>query len=294
MSRYPLLLRVASRKTNRKRSGAASAAGRPAGLASCQPSSHPDTAGVCRRVGAERRPDPWPPGTRRTAGGGCAFRAGPHLSRPSAQQCLRRQRWMSQAEPTGPLYAATLSDSRLGATTVKGHGRLLPAVSATTARSRMGARVLASGMPVGIRLCGVRRRHLFGCQGALSVLWGAGHPRLRDYQRRIHTARVQRGGVNPGPCARGSGAMSLWPVADWPVGRWLKLALVGSIAQAFWAVSRRCTCTFAYPCQPGAGVDRSEEAKPAVGAALVALTGPRPLHAAASAALHYGHASNRG
>ena len=33
-------------------------------------------------------------------------------------------------------------------------------------------RVLASGMPVGIRLCGVRRRHLFGCQGALSVLWG--------------------------------------------------------------------------------------------------------------------------
>ena len=79
---------------------------------------------------------------------------------------------MSQAEPTGPLYAATLSDSRLGATTVKGHGRLLPAVSATTARSRMGARVLASGMPVGIRLCGVRRRHLFGCQGAVSVCWG--------------------------------------------------------------------------------------------------------------------------
>ena len=132
---------------------------------------------------------------------------------------------MSQAEPTGPLYAATLSDSRLGATTVKGHGRLLPAVSATTARSRMGARVLASGMPVGIRLCGVRRRHLFGCQGALSVLMGAGHPRLRDYQRRIHTARVQRGGVNPRPCARGFGAMSLWPVSDWPVGRRLKLAL---------------------------------------------------------------------
>ena len=111
------------------------------------------------------------------------------------------------------------------ASTVKGHGRLLPAVSATTARSRMGARVLASGMPVGIRLCGVRRRHLFGCQGALSVLMGAGHPRLRDYQRRIHTARVQRGGVNPRPCARGFGAMSLWPVSDWPVGRRLKLAL---------------------------------------------------------------------
>ena len=104
--------------------------------------------------------------------GWTAFRVSPHFSRPSAQQCLRRQRWMSQAEPTGPLYAATLSDSRLGATTVEGHGRLLPAVSATTARSRMGARVLASGMPVGIPLCGVRRRHLFGCQGALSVFWG--------------------------------------------------------------------------------------------------------------------------
>ena len=31
-------------------------------------------------------------------------------------------------------------------------------------------------------------------------------------------ARVQRGGVNPGHCARGFGAMSLWPVSDWPVG----------------------------------------------------------------------------
>ena len=111
------------------------------------------------------------------------------------------------------------------------------------------------GNAVGIRLCGVRRRHLFGCQGALSVLMGAGHPRLRDYQRRIHTARVQRGGVNPRPCARGFGAMSLWPVSDWPVGSWLKLALVGSIAHPFWRVSRRwmswslpkfLTCTFAY------------------------------------------------
>ena len=40
-------------------------------------------------------------------------------------------------------------------------------------------------------------------------------------------ARVQRGGVNPGPCARGFCAMSLWPVSDWPVGRRLKLALRG-------------------------------------------------------------------
>ena len=51
---------------------------------------HPHPAEVCRRVGVERRPDPWPPGTRRAAGGGCAFRVGPHFSRPSAQRELRR------------------------------------------------------------------------------------------------------------------------------------------------------------------------------------------------------------
>ena len=34
-------------------------------------------------------------------------------------------------------------------------------------------------------------------------------------------------------------------ISDWPVGSWLKLALVGSIAQigSFWDVSRRCTCS---------------------------------------------------
>ena len=41
---------------------------------------------------AERRPDPWSPGTRRAAGGGCAFRVGPHFSRPSARRELLRHR----------------------------------------------------------------------------------------------------------------------------------------------------------------------------------------------------------
>ena len=41
---------------------------------------------------AERRPDPWPPGTRRAAGGGYAFRVGPHFSRPSARRELLRHR----------------------------------------------------------------------------------------------------------------------------------------------------------------------------------------------------------
>ena len=124
---------------------------------------------------------------------------------------------------------------------MKGHGRQLPAVSATTARSRMGARVMASGMPVGIRLCGVRRRHLFGCQGALSVLMGAGRPRLRDYQRRIHTARVQRGGVNPRPCARGYRVTVPFGKRIICDGTGLKLALVESIAQEFWHVTRGST-----------------------------------------------------
>ena len=41
---------------------------------------------------AERRSDPWPPGTRRAAGGGCAFRVGPHFSRLSARRELLRHR----------------------------------------------------------------------------------------------------------------------------------------------------------------------------------------------------------
>ena len=144
---------------------------------------------------------------------------------------------MSWAEPTGPLYAATLSDSRLGATAVKGHGRRLPAASATTARGRKGARVMASGMPGGIPLYGVRRRHLFSFQGA-GPAFGAGRPRQRNNQRHIHTTRVQRGGVNPRHCARGFCVESLRPRADWPAGTGLKLALGLSIAHVFRVVSR--------------------------------------------------------
>ena len=90
----------------------------------------------------------------------------------------------------------------------------------------------------GIPPCGVGRRHLFGCQGVGPAFRGR-TARGSVTISATSLARVQRGGANPGPCARGSGAMSLWPRADWPVGRWLKLALVGSIAQPFWSVSRR-------------------------------------------------------
>ena len=70
---------------------------------------------------------------------------------------------------------------------------------------------------------------------------GAGRPRLRDYQRRIHTARVQRGGVNPRHCARGYGVTVPFRKRIICDGTGLKLALVRSIAQAFWHVSRGST-----------------------------------------------------
>ena len=69
------------------------------------------------------------------------------------------------------------------------------------ARRGNGIGNASCGCPV---LHGVRRRHLFSCQGTSPACRG-GLPRLRDYQRRIHTARFQRGGVNPRHCARGYG-----------------------------------------------------------------------------------------
>ena len=121
----------------------------------------------------------------------------------------------------------------------QGHGGHVPAATLLPCARPNGSEGNGIGNARGIPPRGVGRRHLFGCQG--------GRPSFRGRTARgsvtisaTSLARVQRGGgVNPGPCARGSGAMSLWPGADWPVGRWLKLALVGSIAQPFWLVSRR-------------------------------------------------------
>ena len=161
---------------------------------------------------------------------------------------------MRSAELTCPLYAATLSDPRrerrpprgclqanelaLGqAQSERGHSTALrrhppratagscPPLRCYRARGRMGARVMASGMPGASR-----RAVLGGATYSVVKVWirlsGAGRPGSVTISA-TSLARVQRGGVNPGPCARGFGAMSLWPVSDWPVGRRLKLALRG-------------------------------------------------------------------
>ena len=124
-----------------------------------------------------------------------------------------------------------------GAKAVSGHGGTCPPLRCYRARGRMGARVMASGMPGASRRAVLGGAHLFGCKGVGSGFAGPHVPRQRHISA-TSLARVQRGGVNPGHCARGFGAMSLWPVSDWPVGRRLNIALRGSIAQTFLGVSR--------------------------------------------------------
>ena len=161
---------------------------------------------------------------------------------------------MRSAELTCPLYAATLSDPRRERRPPRGclqanelaleqavewtgdvHSTALwrhplratagscPPLRCYRARGRMGARVMASGMPGASR-----RAVLGGATYSVVKVWvrlsGAGRPRQRHISA-TSLARVQRGGVNPGHCARGFGAMSHWPVSNWPVGRRLKLAL---------------------------------------------------------------------
>ena len=133
--------------------------------------------------------------------------------------------------------AATLSDSRLGATTVKATAGCCPPSQLRPLEVEWARGVLASGMPVGIRLCGVRRRHLFGCKGAVSGLWG---PDTRGCVT-ISAASIRRASSAGGSIldlAPAGSAPCPIGLADWPVGSWLKLALVGSIAQPFWDVSR--------------------------------------------------------
>ena len=115
---------------------------------------------------------------------------------------------MRSAELTCPLYAATLSDSQ------RERGRqadCLPLCYDRT-RDRMGARVMASGMPGASR-----RAVLGGATYSVVKVWvrlsGAGRPAAAS-QSAPHPWRASSaGGPIPGPCARGSGAMSLWPRA---------------------------------------------------------------------------------
>ena len=208
----------------------------------------------------ERRPDPWPPGTRRAAGGGCAFRVGPHFSRPSARRELLRHRarcaqrslpvpcmlqrcpilggsdglqegvskptnWpLDRLRVNGSLYSPTETPSQ-------GHGGLVPAATLLPCARPNGSEGNGIGNARGIPPRGGGRRHLFGCQGVDPAFRGR-TPAAASQISATSLARVQRGGVNPGHCARGFGAMSHWPVSDWPVGRRLKLALRGEYSTA--------------------------------------------------------------
>ena len=123
---------------------------------------HPHPAEVCRRVGVERRPDPWPPGTRRAAGGGCAFRVGPHFSRPSARRELLRHR-AGCAQRSLPVPCMLQRCPILGEG-ARPAGRLPAAMLRPYPRSN-GSEGNGIGNARGIPPRGVGRRHLFGCQG---------------------------------------------------------------------------------------------------------------------------------
>ena len=158
--------------------------------------------------------------------GWIAFRVGPHFSRPSARRGLLRHGagWAQRSLPVPcmlqrcPILGG--SEDCFQAT-----AGCCPPPRCDRARGRMGARVMASGMPE------VSRRAVLGGATYAVVkvrvrLRGAVRPGSVTISATSLT-RVQRGGVNPGHCARGFGAMSHWPVVDWPVGRRLKLALRG-------------------------------------------------------------------
>ena len=146
---------------------------------------------------------------------------------------------MSQAEPTGPLYAATLSDPRLGATTVKATAGCCPPSQLRPLEVEWARGVLASGMPVGIPPCGVRRRHLFGCKCAVSVLSGPDARGCVTISAHPYGARPARGCQSETLCPRVRRHCPFGKriICD---GTGLKLALGLSIAQAFLPVSRSC------------------------------------------------------
>ena len=163
------------------------------------------------------------PGTRQAAGGGCAFRVGPHFSRPSARRELLRHRAgcaqrslpvpsMLQrcpilggsdglqegvSKPTNwpldRLRVNGLSPLQPYGDTLPGPRRAsCPPLRCYRARGRMGARVMASGMP------GASRRAVLGgaTYSVVKVcvrLRGAARPEAASHQRHIPGARPARG-----------------------------------------------------------------------------------------------------
>ena len=137
--------------------------------------------------------------------GWIAFRVGPHFSGPSARRELLRHR-AGCAQRSLPVPSTLQRCPILGGS----EGRFRPRqgracrYAATVPRGRMGARVMASGMP------GVSRRAVLGgATYSVVKVWvrlrGAGRPAAASLSA-PHPWRASSagGGVNPsGHCARG-------------------------------------------------------------------------------------------
>ena len=156
--------------------------------------------------------------------GWIAFRVGPHFSRPSARRGLRRQERDALSGACLSPQCCNAVRSSEGAT-AQGHGGAVARrLSYDRTQGRMGARVMASGMP------GASRR---------AVLGGATYSVVKVCVR-------LRGAVRPGSVTISATSLARVQSAPCPFGlEWitcwtrLKLALGWSIAQEFWGVSRK-------------------------------------------------------
>ena len=132
--------------------------------------------------------------------GWIAFRVGPHFSRPSARRGLRRQERDALSGAYLSPQCCNAVRSSEGAT-AQGHGGMCPPLRCYRARGRMGARVMASGMPGASR-----RAVLGGATYSVVKVWvrlrGAGRPWQRHNQRHISGARPARGGQSWTLCPR--------------------------------------------------------------------------------------------
>ena len=126
--------------------------------------------------------------------GWIAFRVGPHFSRPSARRGLRRQERDALSGAYLSPQCCNAVRSSEGAKAVSGHGGTCPPLRCYRARGRMGARVMASGMPGASR-----RAVLGGATYSVVKVWvrlrGAARPEAAS-QSAPHPWRASSAGVS--------------------------------------------------------------------------------------------------
>ena len=134
--------------------------------------------------------------------GWIAFRVGTHFSGPSARRELLRHR-AGCAQRSLPVPCTLQRCPILGGSEGRFRPRRdVPAATLLPCARPNGSEGNGIGNARGIPPRGVGRRHLFGCKGVGPASRG------RTSRGSVHIsatslARVQRGGVNPGHCARG-------------------------------------------------------------------------------------------